>query len=94
MRTRTTTAAITAALLLAALSGCSSYSVEDCQRAITDKSTADSRPTECEDLSQKDYDDALLDWAVKNSLKKMDKKDQDTLDYFDDGSINDSIDGG
>ena len=91
---RTTAAALTAAtLLLAALTGCSSYSVEDCQHAVTSHSTKTDRPTECQDLSQKDYETLLLDHAVKEALHGMDKKDRDLLDYYDDGSINGSITG-
>ncbi|MEU5716571.1 hypothetical protein AB0G71_12400 [Streptomyces sp. NPDC020403] len=90
MRTRTT-AALIAAGLLAALTACSSYSVKDCQRAITSESTETNRPEECEDFSQKDYDDMLLNHAVKEAFKGMDKDDQDLLDYHDDGSINGSI---
>lgn len=90
---RTAAAALTAATLLltATLTACSSYSVEDCQHAITSKSTKTDRPTECQDISQKDYETILMNWAVKNALNGMDKKDRDTLDYFDDGSINGSL---
>lgn len=81
---------VTAALLLA-LTGCSSYSVEDCQKAITDSSTKTNRPKQCEDLSQDDYDTLLVDRALKKSLSEMDPKERDMLDYYDDGSINGSI---
>lgn len=90
MRTRHLAAAATA-LLLATLTACSSYSVEDCQKAINSSSTKTSRPKECEDLSQKDYDVVLTDWALKKVLNDMDKKDRDLLDYYDDGSINGSL---
>jgi uncharacterized protein YecT (DUF1311 family) len=86
---RTITAAFAAALL--ALAGCSSYSAEDCQNAIDDSSTKTNRPKECADLSQEDYDTILLNRAVNDAFNDMDQKDQDLLDYYDDGSINDSI---
>lgn len=34
-----------------------------------------------------------MDWTLKHALDDMSKKDRDTLDYYDDGSINGSIDG-
>ncbi|MFF3690708.1 hypothetical protein [Streptomyces sp. NPDC002187] len=93
MRTRTIAAAAVAAALLLVGTGCSSYSVEDCQRAINDESTKTNRPKQCEDLSQEDYDLVLAHWAMKKALNDMDKTDRDTLDYYDDGSINGSISG-
>jgi hypothetical protein len=92
MRTRIATVAITATLALAA-TGCSSYSVEDCQRAVTEESTKTDRPKECEDLSQDDYDTVLTHWILKKNLRDMDKTQRDTLDYYDDGKINGSISG-
>ncbi|WP_327160540.1 hypothetical protein [Streptomyces zaomyceticus] len=89
---RLTAAALTASLLLA-LTACSSYSAEDCQKALTDASTKTSRPTECQDLSQEDYDVLLTNWALQKALNGMSKEDRDLLDYSDDGSINGSISG-
>jgi hypothetical protein len=91
MRTRIVTAALAATLCLS-LSACSSYSAEDCKKAITDSSTKTSRPKECEDLSQKDYDVVLTNWIMQKTFSEMSKEERDTLDYYDDGSINGSLD--
>jgi hypothetical protein len=92
MRTRIAAAVITATLAFAA-TGCSSYSIEDCQRAVTDESTKTDRPKECEDLSQDDYDTVLMHRILKENLREMDKTQRDALDYYDDGKINGSISG-
>jgi hypothetical protein len=88
----TATVLLTTAALLAG-TGCSSYSVEDCQRAVTDESTKTDRPKECEDLSQDDYDTVLMHRILKKNLREMDKTQRDALDYYDDGKINGSISG-
>ncbi|MET9424655.1 hypothetical protein ABZY06_28635 [Streptomyces sp. NPDC006540] len=93
MRTRFIPAGLVVAGLLVTATGCGSYSVEDCQRALTSESTKTNRPEECQDVSQEDYDTLLLDRALKGALNDMDKTDRDTLDYYDDGSINGSISG-
>jgi hypothetical protein len=92
---RHTTALLAAACLLAAGAvGCSKSQDEiakECEAALTEKATKANRPPECEGLSQKNYDAVLMNWALKNALDEMPKKQRDTLDYYDDGSINGSI---
>ncbi|MER7813646.1 hypothetical protein ABZ714_30660 [Streptomyces sp. NPDC006798] len=82
-----------AAGLLLALTACTSYSAEDCQKAITGNSTKTNRPTECKDLSQEDYDLILMHWALKESISEMSQEERDMLDYHDDKNINGSIPG-
>lgn len=65
--------------------------VKDCEKAINSSSTKTDRPEACEGLSQDDYDTLHMGWILHNTLDDMPKKDRDTLDYFDDGSINGSI---
>lgn len=91
---RTRTAIATTAVLLAALTACGKSDAEqrtDCQKALSPAASKTNRPDACDDLSKKDYDALLLDWALERSLDKMSKKDRDTLDYYDDGTINGSI---
>jgi hypothetical protein len=64
--------------------------VNRCQKAIDSSATKTHRPDACKDLSQDDYDTLLMGWALENAMDGMSKKDRDTLDYFDDGSINGS----
>lgn len=91
------TAAVAVCLLLAGtVAGCSPGKSQaeiqkECQAALSSKATKTDRPDACEDLSQADYDTLLTDWALKNALDGMSKKDRDTLDYYDDGSIDGSI---
>ncbi|MFF6925832.1 hypothetical protein [Streptomyces californicus] len=67
MRTRTTTAALIAASLLA-LTGCSSeYTADDCAAAIDDTSTKTNRPVECQDISDEDYKTLLMGYIIRNS---------------------------
>ncbi|MER7953857.1 hypothetical protein [Streptomyces sp. NPDC096030] len=87
---RTALAALAAALCLG-LTACTSYSAEDCQKALTDESTKTNRPTECQDLSQEDYNLLIMHRALKGAMDDMSKEERDMLDYQDDGSINDSI---
>ncbi|MEV1094761.1 hypothetical protein AB0I87_04645 [Streptomyces sp. NPDC049952] len=63
MRTRLTLAAIAATLL--AVTGCG-YSADDCAAAITDESTKTNRPTECQDISDDDYETLLLGYILRN----------------------------
>lgn len=65
--------------------------VQNCEKALTKSATKTDRPDACEELSQDDYDTLLMGWALENAMDGMSKKDRDTLDYFDDGSINGSI---
>ncbi|MEU3536807.1 hypothetical protein AB0E70_35320 [Streptomyces murinus] len=65
----------------------------DYQKALNSTFTKGHRPNACKSLSQDDYDTLLADWAVKHALDSMSKEDRDTLDYYDDGSINGSISG-
>jgi hypothetical protein len=92
---RTTIALLAAALLLAGGAlGCSKSQDEiarDCQAALSEKATKTNRPAECEGLSQDDYDTLLMAWVLKKGLADMPQEDRDMLDYYDDGSINDSI---
>lgn len=93
---RATTILLATLLLAGAAVGCSSGKSEaevqkECQAALSSKATKTDRPDACEDLSQADYDTLLTDWALKNALDGMSKKDRDTLDYYDDGSIDGSI---
>jgi hypothetical protein len=66
--------------------------VKDCQNALTSTSTKTDRPEACEGLKQDDYDTILVSWTLKNAFHDMPKTDRDTLDYYDDGSINGSLD--
>jgi hypothetical protein len=66
--------------------------VKDCQNALTSTSTKTDRPEACEGLKQDDYDTILVSWTLKNAFHDMPKSDRDTLDYYDDGSINGSLD--
>ena len=95
MRTR---AALTAALLalVALTAGCGKSDAEqqaDCEKALTSTATKTNRPDACKDLSQKDYDTILMGWALENAINDMPEQDQDVLDKYDDGELNDSIGG-
>jgi hypothetical protein len=67
--------------------------VKDCQKAIDSTSTKTDRPGACKDLNQEDYDLLLMHWAMQNAIEGMPQKDQDLLDYHDDGELNGSIGG-
>lgn len=95
MRTRT---ALTAALLaLAAFTaGCGKSDAEtqaDCEKALTSAATKTNRPDACKDLSQEDYETLLMGWALNNAIDDMPQQDQDLLDKYDDGELNESISG-
>lgn len=95
MRTRT---AITAgALLLAAFAAaCGKSEAEqqaDCQKALTSDATKTNRPDACKDLSQEDYETLRMAWALENAVRDMPESEQDLLDKYDDGELNDSISG-
>lgn len=67
--------------------------VADCKRLIATHDF-DADPVEeggtlpgCEDLKRDDY----LALVLSHTLDEMPKGDKDVLDYYDDGSINDSI---
>ncbi|MFD3741599.1 hypothetical protein [Streptomyces sp. NPDC058629] len=65
MHTRTTTAALIAAALLA-LTGCSSgYTADDCAAAIDDTSTKTNKPVECQDISEEDYETLHLGYLLR-----------------------------
>jgi hypothetical protein len=92
MKLRSATA--TAILLLAAVTACGKSEAEqqaDCQKAITAESTKTNRPEACESLSSEDYGVLLVDWTLRNG---MSKEGEDTADWLDDGSVNDSTDEG
>lgn len=101
MQRRTTIIATTALTVAAAGTGLGlwlaqpSYDdmVKDCQKAITAASTDSDRPAACEGLKQDDYEDLRMAWVLDRALAGMPKKQRDTLDYYDDGSINGSIGG-
>jgi len=62
--------------------------VRDCQKALNAQSTKTHRPDACKDVKPDDYDTLLVAWTLKHALSK---DDRDTLDYYDDGSINGSV---
>ncbi|MET8475406.1 hypothetical protein ABZY90_19680 [Streptomyces sp. NPDC006422] len=66
--------------------------VRACQRALDPTSTKTNRPDACEDLTEDDYTTVHMHYVLKNALNDMPKKDKDTLDYYDDGTINGSLD--
>ncbi|MGW6144431.1 hypothetical protein [Streptomyces sp. NPDC055140] len=66
--------------------------VKGCQQEIDSSSTKTHRPDACEDVNQKDYDTLLTAWILQHTFDDMPKKDRDILDYYDDGSINGSLD--
>ncbi|MFB7930435.1 hypothetical protein ACFC4C_15125 [Streptomyces sp. NPDC056039] len=65
--------------------------VKGCQKALAAQSKADreGKPNACKDVKEDDYG-ALV---ISNAFDNLPQKDQDVLDYYDDGSINDSIGG-
>ncbi|MFH9823027.1 hypothetical protein [Streptomyces bobili] len=65
--------------------------VTGCQKALAAQSKAGGKgkPSACNDVKEDDFS-AL---ALANAFDNLPQKDQDTLDYFDDGTINDSIGG-
>ena len=65
--------------------------VKDCQKALTPSATKTHRPDACEGVKQDDYDTLLMAWTLKNAIKDMPKDERDTLDYYDDGSVNGSL---
>ncbi|WP_282695484.1 hypothetical protein [Streptomyces sp. CC208A] len=88
-----TTASLIVTLTLT-LTGCSSYTVNDCRKALTDTSTETNRPKECQDISQADYEALLMSRDLDKALDGLSDEDKDLLDYHDDGQLNDSITGG
>lgn len=90
---RRTVIALTAVATLA-LTGCGKSEAEqqaDCQKALSPAATETHRPDACKDLSEDDYQTLLTAWVLKHAIDDMPKKDQDTLDYYDDGEINGSV---
>ncbi|MEV6105720.1 hypothetical protein AB0M28_13535 [Streptomyces sp. NPDC051940] len=88
----TASAAIAAALIwLAIWLSQPSYDdiVRDCLKALDAQDAAGTKgkPDACSDVKEDDYV-ALI---VSRTFKKMPVEDQKLLDYYDDGSINDSI---
>ncbi|MFL1903097.1 hypothetical protein ACJWDR_28930 [Streptomyces tauricus] len=65
--------------------------VTNCEKALTKSATEKNRPDACEELSQNDYDTLRVGWALENALDGMSKKERDTLDYYDNGTIDGSI---
>ncbi|CAM5590020.1 hypothetical protein [Streptomyces purpurascens] len=65
--------------------------VKDCQKALAAQSKAggEGKPSDCNGVKKDDYG-ALV---ISNAFDNLPQKDQDVLDYYDDGSINDSIGG-
>lgn len=64
--------------------------VRGCQKALAaqTKARGEGKPTACEDVSDDDYANII----VANVIDGMPKKDRDTLDYFDNGTIDGSLD--
>ncbi|WP_435252048.1 hypothetical protein [Streptomyces tendae] len=95
MRTRTALAA--GLLALAALTtACGKSDAEqqaDCQKALSSEATKTNRPDACKDLSQEDYDTLLMAWSLNHAIDEMPEQDQQLLDKYDDGELNDSIGG-
>jgi hypothetical protein len=84
----------TVAILVATLTACGKSEAEqqaDCQKALTAEATKSNRPEPCEPLSQDVYTTLLMAYTLENTIGDMSEKDQDLLDYGDDGELNDSI---
>ncbi|MCX4649355.1 MULTISPECIES: hypothetical protein [unclassified Streptomyces] len=80
--------------LTVGLTGCGKSEAEqqaDFQKALSSSATKTNRPEACKSLRQEDYDTLLTAWVLKHAIDDMPKKDQDTLDYYDDGEINGSV---
>jgi hypothetical protein len=65
--------------------------VADCEKALAvqTKAGGSGRPDACDEVKQDDYDALVVGAVLKYGMSKT---DQDTLDYYDDGSINGSLD--
>jgi hypothetical protein len=63
--------------------------VKGCQKALTAqlKAGGKGKPSACNDVKKDDYDTLV----IANVIDGMSKKDRDLLDYYDDGSINGSL---
>ncbi len=63
--------------------------VRGCQKALAAQSKAggEGMPSACRDVKEDDY----MGLVVGQALDDMPEKDRNLLDYYDDGSINDSI---
>jgi hypothetical protein len=86
MRTRLTAAAIGTALLLA-LTGCG-YTADDCAAAIDETSTKTNRPTECQDISDDDYETLIMGYILeKEGLGNLGEHPEDLEDYAEDGEV-------
>ncbi|MBV1936520.1 hypothetical protein KUF83_08070 [Streptomyces sp. BV286] len=101
VRKRNRTVLIVVALVVAAGVGSTVWAfarttydehVANCEKALTSAATKMDRPDACEALSQDDYDTLHMAWVMQNAFDEMPKKERDTLDYYDDGSINGSLD--
>lgn len=66
-----------------------SETVANCQKALVAQTKAGGKgkPSACQDVKDDDYDEIVM----ANVLDGMSKKDRDMLDYYDDGSINGSL---
>jgi hypothetical protein len=64
--------------------------VADCKKALGPTSTKTNRPDACDGVKGRLR--RLLVYSIQNAFDDMPKTDQDTLDYYDDGSINGSLD--
>ncbi|KAB1979463.1 hypothetical protein [Streptomyces triticiradicis] len=65
--------------------------VAACKKALNSTSTKTNRPDACQDVKADDYDALLVGWSLQHAFDDLPKTDQDTLDYYDDGSINGSL---
>jgi hypothetical protein len=66
-----------------------SETLAKCQTALAAQTKAGvkGKPSACEDVKEDDYSEII----VANAIDGMSKKDRDTLDYFDNGTIDGSI---
>jgi flagellar basal body-associated protein FliL len=83
------TAAAIAAVVFWATAEPYSETLAKCKTALAAQTKAGvkGKPSACEDVKEDDYSEII----VSNALDGMSKKERDTLDYFDNGTIDGSI---
>lgn len=91
MRTRTTLAAATAALLLT-LTGCGDSQAETeakCVKAVKARAEGDkSKPKACDSLSEDIYNTLVIGAVLEEEgLGNLDENPEDLLDYAEDGVV-------
>ena len=98
MQRRTTIISAAAVAVAAAITGLVVWLMQpsyddianDCIAALKERTDTDkSKPEACDGLKEDDY----MALVVSQAFNDLPQKDQDLLDYYDDGSINDSIGG-